>query len=101
MGSSDQINVGLEADAQALDKMVGQWKNVEGPNFDKEGKNPFHGGGSIVVEGNENWYVAGHNSVYTFNNEDYLFFQAYDTKDGEKLKLKVKTITLDQNKWPN
>jgi len=54
-----------------------------------------------VVEGNENWYGAGHNSVYTFDNEDYMFFHAYDAKDGAKPKLKVKTITWDQNQWPN
>lgn len=97
MCSSDQINVGLEEDTLDLVEwvVVGRSKNVEGPYFDKEGKNFFHGGGCKVMEGKENWYGTGHNSAYTLNNEDNMFFHVYNAKDGTKPKLKVKTVTWD------
>jgi len=81
--------------------VVGRAKNVEGPFFDKEGKNLFHGGGSLLLEGNKNWYGAGHNSVYTFGGEDLMFFHAYDAGDGGRPKLKIEKLTWDENHWPN
>lgn len=80
--------------------VVGRSKNVEGPYFDREGKNLFHGGGSLVVEGNENWYGAGHCSVYHFQDEDYMFMHAYDAKDEGRPKLMVKKIRWSDDGWP-
>src|SRR5690606_21510965 len=47
--------------------VVGRSKNVTGPYVDKEGKLLTNGGGTLLIEGNENWFGAGHNSTYTFN----------------------------------
>lgn len=80
--------------------VVGRSKNVEGPYFDREGKNLFHGGGSLVVEGNENWYGAGHCSVYHFKEEDYMFMHAYDAKDEGRPKFMVKKIRWSDDGWP-
>lgn len=80
--------------------VVGRSRNVEGPYFDREGKNLFHGGGSLVIQGNENWYGAGHCSVYHFGEEDYLFFHAYDAADKGISKLKVKSIFWTPDGWP-
>jgi len=79
--------------------VVGRSKDVTGPYLDKEGKPLNEGGGTLVVQGNENWYGAGHNSVYTFNGIDYLFFHAYDAQDGAKPKLKIKELSWDKG-WP-
>ena len=80
--------------------VVGRSRNVEGPYFDEDEKNLFHGGGSLVIKGNENWYGAGHCSVYTFDGEDYLFLHAYDAGDEGRSKLKVKTIHWTSDGWP-
>ena len=34
-------------------------------------------------------HEAGHNSTYTFNGKDYIFFHAYDAKDKGIPKLKI------------
>lgn len=72
--------------------VVGCFKNVEGFYFDWEGKNFFYGGGSLVVEGNENWYGVGYCSVYYFKEEDYMFMYVYDVKDEGCFKFMVKKI---------
>jgi len=53
-----------------------------------------------MIKGNENWYGAGHNSVYTFNGTDYIFFHAYDAKEEGKSKLKIAKLEWDQSNWP-
>ncbi|NUQ23238.1 MAG: arabinan endo-1,5-alpha-L-arabinosidase [Saprospiraceae bacterium] len=80
--------------------VVGRSKNVEGPYFDTEGKNLFHGGGSLVIKGNKNWYGAGHCSAYTFDGKDYLFLHAYDAADEGRSKLKIRTINWTSDGWP-
>lgn len=80
--------------------VVGRAANVEGPYFDREGRNLFHGGGSLVIRGNENWYGAGHCSAYTFDDEDYLFLHAYDAADNGRSKLKIRTIEWTADGWP-
>ncbi|PKD19693.1 ABC transporter substrate-binding protein [Salegentibacter salinarum] len=79
--------------------VVGRSKEVTGPYLDKKGKPLNEGGGTLVIQGNENWYGAGHNSVYTFNGKDYMFFHAYDAQDGAKPKLKIKELSWDKG-WP-
>jgi arabinan endo-1,5-alpha-L-arabinosidase len=80
--------------------VVGRSKDIKGPYLDNEGKSMFDGGGSLVVQGDKSWYGAGHNSVYTFDNQDYMFFHAYDDADNGKPKLRVSTVGWDENFWP-
>ncbi len=81
--------------------VVGRSSRVEGPYFDREGKNLFHGGGSVILEGNKQYYGAGHNSVYTFEGEDYMFFHAYDAADNGSPKLGIRTIRWSEDGWPS
>jgi len=80
--------------------VVGRSKDVTGPYLDKDGQDLNRGGGTLVVKGNENWYGAGHNSTYTFNGKDYIFFHAYDANDKGAPKLKVAELEWDEDKWP-
>lgn len=80
--------------------VVGRSKNIEGPYFDEENKSLFNGGGTLVVEGNENWYGAGHCSVYTIDGKDYILFHGYDAKDEGRPKLIIKELTWDSDMWP-
>ncbi len=80
--------------------IIGRSKNVQGPFVDKDGNDMATGGGSILYQGNKDWYGVGHNSAYTFNGKDYLIFHGYDAKDEGKPKLIIKEMQWDKNKWP-
>jgi arabinan endo-1,5-alpha-L-arabinosidase len=79
--------------------VVGRSKSVTGPYLDKDGKELNKGGGSLVIEGNKNWYGVGHNSVFTFDGKDYTFMHGYDANDKALPKLIVKEITWIDG-WP-
>lgn len=81
--------------------VVGRSKVVSGPYVDKGGKPLNEGGGTLVVQGNENWYGAGHNSTYTFKGKDYMFFHAYDANDNGAPKLKIAELKWDKDNWPS
>lgn len=79
---------------------VGRSLEIQGPYLDKNGVRMDEGGGTIVFEGNSNWPGVGHNSVYTFDDVDYLVFHGYDAKDEGKPKLKIESMEWDSNGWP-
>nr|WP_297785432.1 arabinan endo-1,5-alpha-L-arabinosidase [uncultured Allomuricauda sp.] len=79
--------------------VVGRSTSATGPFMDADGKALNQGGGTILIQGNENWYGVGHNSVYTFDGKDYYFSHAYDANDNGTPKLVVKEITW-LNGWP-
>ncbi|PPK86154.1 arabinan endo-1,5-alpha-L-arabinosidase [Neolewinella xylanilytica] len=78
---------------------VGRSETLAGPYLDRDGKSMFEGGGSLVVEGNANWAGAGHNSIYTVDGTDYLFYHAYDLNDGGKPKLRISEVSW-RDGWP-
>lgn len=80
---------------------VGRSKNVTGPYQDKEGNLLHQGGGTIVAKGDENYYGVGHNSAYTFDGVDYLFYHGYDAKQNGKSVLVVKELKWDADLWPS
>jgi beta-xylosidase len=80
--------------------VVGRSKNITGPYVDKEGKSLNEGGGSLLIQGNENYYGAGHNSAYTFDEIDYIIFHAYDSKQKGRPVLKIKEMQWDADLWP-
>lgn len=79
--------------------VVGRSEKATGPYVDKAGKPLNEGGGTLVLQGNENWYGAGHNSVYNFEGKDYMFFHAYDANDEGAPKLGIKEIKWEDG-WP-
>lgn len=80
--------------------VVGRSKDVNGPYLDKDGKSMFEGGGTLVLEGNEDWHGVGHNSAYTFDGTDYLIFHGYDAHDNGKSKLLIREMKWDNEGWP-
>ena len=80
--------------------VVGRSKNVTGPYVDKEGKLLNEGGGTIIAATDENYYGVGHNSAYTFDGKDYLFYHGYEIKSKGAPKLIVKEIKWDADFWP-
>ena len=80
--------------------MVGRATSVTGPYLDREGKPLEQGGGTLVLQGNKNWYGVGHNAVCTFDGADYLVFHGYDAADKGRPKLRVEPLHWDAAGWP-
>jgi arabinan endo-1,5-alpha-L-arabinosidase len=80
---------------------IGRSKDVTGPYKDKEGNLLSQGGGTIVAKGDEDYFGVGHNSAYTFDGVDYLFYHGYDAKQKGKPVLVVKEIKWDADFWPS
>jgi arabinan endo-1,5-alpha-L-arabinosidase len=87
-------------DQSTYKMVVGRSQNVRGPYVDKSGIIMSQGGGSLLLEGDKNWNGVGHNSVYSFNGNDYLVFHAYDANDFGKPKLRVEALQWDELGWP-
>lgn len=80
--------------------VVGRSTKLTGPYLDENGISMNQGGGKLLIEGNNNWYGAGHNAVYTFNGKDYIFYHAYDAhKNGFPVGQKSELIWI--NGWPS
>jgi arabinan endo-1,5-alpha-L-arabinosidase len=94
--SFDKCCRGMDSDYKI---MVGRSRTVTGPYADKEGTPMTQGGGSLVLEGNDDWVALGHNAAYTFDGKDFLVFHAYETADNAKQKLRILPITWESG-WP-
>lgn len=95
--SWDKCCQGKDSDYKVV---VGRSKTVTGPYLDKEGVDLNHGGGSLLIEGNERWPGVGHNSAYTFKGKDYLVVHAYEAADNYKQKFKMLEMTWNKEGWP-
>ncbi len=80
--------------------IIGRSETIPGPYIDKDGESMASGGGTILLQGDENWYGVGHNATYNFNGTDYIIFHGYDANDDGKPKLIIKKLTWDKNGWP-
>lgn len=85
--------------------VAGRSEKVTGPYLDKEGVDMRKGGGSLLVQGDtgspdQEWYGAGHNSVYTFDGKDYIIYHGYDAKDNGRSKLIIRQLQWDAGGWP-
>lgn len=79
--------------------MVGRSEKIQGPYLDKDGRPMTQGGGSLVLEGDSNWYGVGHNAVVTFEDGDWLVFHGYDAHDKGKSKLRMEPLRWVDD-WP-
>lgn len=79
--------------------IVGRSKNVKGPYLDKNGLPMSKGGGTLLLDGDSNWYGVGHNAVCEFDGVDYLIFHGYDAHDNGISKLRIEKLAW-LNGWP-
>jgi len=80
--------------------VVGRSESITGPYLDNAGQRMDRGGGSVLVNGNEEYSAVAYNSIYTFDGSDYLVAHAYDISDEERTKLVILEMTWDENGWP-
>ncbi|MDP4151521.1 MAG: arabinan endo-1,5-alpha-L-arabinosidase [Bacteroidota bacterium] len=79
--------------------MVGRSEKIQGPYLDRAGTPMLQGGGSLVMEGDKNWYGVGHNAVVSDPGGDLLIFHGYDAHDKGRSKLRIGRLTWN-NEWP-
>jgi arabinan endo-1,5-alpha-L-arabinosidase len=79
---------------------VGRSEKITGPYLDKKGVRMDRNGGSIVLQGDKDWYGVGHNATYHFDGKDYLVFHGYDVKDKGRSKLRIEELQWDAEGWP-
>nr|WP_232325323.1 arabinan endo-1,5-alpha-L-arabinosidase [Pedobacter panaciterrae] len=79
--------------------IVGRSKKVTGPYLDAEGKPLAKGGGTILLEGDSDWYGVGHNAVSDFDGTSYLVFHGYAAKENGKPKLRIEKLKWIKG-WP-
>lgn len=80
--------------------VVGRSEDIRGPYLDKSGTDMVHGGGTLVVKGNDEWAGVGHQAAYTFDGTDYLIFHGYENKEDGSTRLWINEINWDQDDWP-
>lgn len=80
--------------------VIGRSKEVTGPYLDKSGKRMSDGGGSLLMEGDADWYGVGHAAAYTIEGKDLFICHGYDAKDQGKSKLLLKEMFWDEWDWP-
>lgn len=87
------------AEKSTYKMVVGRSLTIDGPYLDKEGKAMTAGGGSLVLEGDADWYGVGHNAVIHDEDGDWLVFHGYDAHDKGRSKLRIRKLSW-LNDWP-
>jgi arabinan endo-1,5-alpha-L-arabinosidase len=80
--------------------VVGRAKSLTGPYLDQAGQALEQGGGTLVLQGDANWYGVGHNAVATFDGVDYLVFHGYDAHERGHPKLRIEPLRWSAEGWP-
>lgn len=79
---------------------VGRSKSVEGPYFDRNGKDMADGGGTVILYNNDVYNASGHNSAYHFDGKDYFVGHGYSRREYGASKLVLREMTWDAEGWP-
>lgn len=94
--SHDYCCKGLNSDYKTV---VGRSKSVEGPYFDKDGKDLAEGGGTLLVAGDDRYSGVGHCSVYDIDGKWYFLAHGYDKEKNGASKLYLREIEWKDG-WP-
>lgn len=95
--SFDYCCRGLDSDYKVV---VGRSKEVCGPYLDRNGKPMEHGGGTLVIEGNDEYAGIGHCAAYKFGDKYYFVSHAYSIKENGTPKLFLREMKWTSDGWP-
>lgn len=79
--------------------IIGRSKALKGPYLDKTGAAMSKGGGTVLLQGDKDWYGVGHNGVARFDGDDYIVYHVYDAADRGISKLQLKKLKWIDG-WP-
>ncbi len=80
--------------------MVGRSKDVTGPYLDREGRDMREGGGTLLLQSDDEWIGPGHNEVLRDGDKDYIIHHAYDPRNNGRPTLFIRPIVWDKDSWP-
>lgn len=80
--------------------IVGRSKDIKGPYLDKEDRPLQSGGGTVLLQGDKDWYGVGHNGICSAEGRDYMVYHGYDAADGGRSKLLIRELRWDHG-WPD
>ena len=95
--SWDQCCRGAESTYKVV---VGRSRDVTGPYLDAAGVDMAHGGGTLVVAGDEAWPGVGHSAAYTVDGRDVLVFHGYEAAREGRPRLWIAPVRWDARGWP-
>lgn len=78
---------------------VGRSESVTGPYVAKDGTPMTDGGGTLVLDGWEEWRGTGHNAVLQDEDDTFLVYHAYSAQDGTPF-LRISPLEWE-NGWPS
>lgn len=78
---------------------VGRSEKLTGPYLDQAGKPMDQGGGTILLQGNDEWSGVGHCAILQDSDTDYLVAHAYVRAENGASRLVMRKITWE-NGWP-
>ena len=73
---------------------------MTGPYVDKDGRELTRGGGSLVVDSNDEFVAIGHSAAYHFDGKDYFMAHGYSLSEDGVSKLFFREMTWDEEGWP-
>ncbi len=79
---------------------VGRSKKITGPYVDRTGKKMSQGGGTVLLEADEDYAGIGHCSVYEFGGQWYIVAHAYSKAHNGASKLLIRKMKFDAEGWP-
>ena len=80
--------------------IVGRSKSITGPYVGTDGELMDNGGGSTLTRGNEEYSGVAHNSIYQFDEKNYLVGHAYNRGSEGGTKLIILEMIWNDNNWP-
>lgn len=80
--------------------LVGRSKTLEGPYFDRDGVPLLEEGGTVLIDGDENFIGTGHADVWSEGGYDFLVHHAYDANRDYKPVLNIRRMDWDESGWP-
>ena len=95
--SWDQCCRGAESTYKVV---VGRSRAIDGPYLDATGVDMAHGGGTLVVAGNDAWPGVGHSAAYALDGQDVLVFHGYEAAADGRPRLWIAPIAWDDRGWP-
>lgn len=79
---------------------VGRAAQITGPYLDRDGKDMRHGGGTIVLAGDDEYAGMGHNAVFRDGDQEWLVYHAYSKQRGGMAVLQIRPIMWTADGWP-
>ncbi len=79
---------------------VGRAAELQGPYLDRDGVDMRAGGGTLVLQGNDEWRGPGSNQIFDDSGRRLNVYHAYDARNDGQETLRIAEIAFDDAGWP-